>query len=103
MGHFMTSKDILKLNPIVTSDVFRMMPGVRLEAGVVSMRGGGFENCSPNIYINGTFMSGLTASDVDDFIRPTDIIGIEIYASAVPPQFQPALSGCGSIVFWARN
>jgi hypothetical protein len=36
-------------------------------------------------------------------VRPADIAGIEVYAAGqVPAQFQPGLTGCGSIVFWTK-
>ena len=69
----------------------------------VMMRGLFEDRCEPAIYINGQWMNGLTSGDLDGFIRPTEIAGIEVYmAGQVPTQFQPGLGGCGSLVFWTK-
>jgi hypothetical protein len=40
---------------------------------------------------------------LDGWLRPTDISSIEVYPDAPPPQFQVALSGCGSVVIWTKR
>jgi hypothetical protein len=94
------------------------MPGVTLEtdtAGVdkhILLRGA-FGKCAPAVYINGLVMTGrtadggdpisITADDLDTWIRPGDVTGIEVYAGdTVPPDFQQGMSGCGSILIWTR-
>jgi hypothetical protein len=62
----------------------------------------GFGACTPNIYIDGLYLSGASADDIDGWVNPERVKGIEIYIEAPPPQFQQALSGCGSIVIWTR-
>lgn len=108
-GRFLTSADIAKRQPLNTSDIFKNFPGVYNDAGnttpepIISMRGIFTERCEPVIYINGVLMNGLSAPDIDQFVRPKDLVGIEVYqAGQVPPQFQAGMTGCGSIVFWTR-
>lgn len=108
-GRFITSQDVAKRNLMVTSDLFKNFPGVYNDAGNtdpeprITMRGIFTERCDPAIYVNGALMTGLLAPDLDMFVRPRDIVGIEIYQSGqVPPQFQAGLTGCGSLVFWTR-
>ena len=108
MGRFLTPREIDARQPVVTSDIFRSVPGLFLERTVdagenVMMRGIYEDRCVPAIYIDGRWMSGLTSGDLDGFIRPNNIAGIEVYrAGQVPARFQPELSGCGSLVFWTK-
>ena len=110
VGSYLTADDIAHRSSVVTSDLFRMIPGVRVDVDT-----GGFEKqllvrgrklaewCKAAIYLDGHHLDGLSASDIDDTLRPNEIAGIEVYAGAsVPPQFQQAFSGCGSIVIWRK-
>jgi hypothetical protein len=108
VGRFLTPRDIAMRQPFATSEIFRSVPGMFLDRTMdaeekVMMRGVFEDRCEPAIYINGQWMNGLTSSDLDSFIRPSDIAGIEVYmVGQVPAQFQPGLSGCGSLVFWTK-
>ncbi len=108
MGRFLTPSDIAVRQPFVTSEIFRSVPGLFLDRTMdaqekVMMRGIFEDRCEPAIYINGQWMNGLSSGDLDGFIRPNDIAGIEVYrAGQVPAQFQPGLGGCGSLVFWTK-
>ena len=106
MGRYLTPDDISRRAGLLTSDIFRMVPGVSLERdslgqSVLLMRGA-WGPCTPDIWVDGMYMN-LTAEDIDDWLRPKEIAGIEVYPSGtVPPQFQRGMSGCGSIVFWRK-
>ncbi len=108
VGRFLAPRDIAVRQPFVTSEIFRSVPGLFLDRTMdaeekVMMRGLFEDRCEPAIYINGQWMNGLTSGDLDGFIRPNDIAGIEVYmAGQVPAQFQPGLGGCGSLVFWTK-
>jgi hypothetical protein len=108
IGRFLTPRDIAVRQPFVTSEIFRSVPGLFLDRTMdaeekVMMRGVFEDRCEPAIYINGQWMNGLTSGDLDGFIRPNEIAGIEVYmAGQVPTQFQPGLGGCGSLVFWTK-
>lgn len=115
MGKYITSADIARFPVVNTSDVFRRFPRVRIDAGMqgkIQMRGafqnnqgqlGGENWCNASIFINGHNMSFMTLEDIDDWVPPHEIAGIEVYPDGtVPPQFQPGLSGCGSVVIWTK-
>ena len=104
-GHFLTPDFVEKRNVIVTSDLFRFVPGVHLEAdsgsNVLKMRSA-FGDCKPAIYVNDHYMD-LSPDDIDHWVHPKEIAGIEIYTEGtVPAQFQQGMSGCGSIVIWTK-
>lgn len=104
-GRFLGAEDIARRHSLTLSDLFRTVQGLKVVRGVgeteLTMRSG-FGACTPNIYIDGLYLSGATADDIDGWVNPERVKGIEIYIEAPPPQFQQALSGCGSIVIWTR-
>lgn len=108
-GHFLTPEDIARRQPLVTSDLLRTVPGLDVERSdsgpaTIKMRGTFEDKCAPAIYVDGAYMPNFSADDVDDFVHPDEIAGIEVYTgAALPPQFQKALSGCGSIVIWTKR
>lgn len=105
LGRFLTREDIAKRAVMSTSDLFRTVPGVRVESEILMKSA--FDDCWPALYIDNNHVSKtdapLTAIDIDAWVRPNEIAGIEIYFDQVPPQFQRALTGCGAIVIWTRR
>ena len=109
VGRFLTQEDIRLRHPIVTSDIFRTVSGIRVQYDAdrfdlrILMRGAVDEWCAPVIYIDGRQMLALSADEIDTWMRPKDIVGIEVYAGAgLPAQFEQGMSACGSIVIWTR-
>ncbi|HEX8209848.1 MAG TPA: carboxypeptidase regulatory-like domain-containing protein [Longimicrobium sp.] len=107
-GRFFTADDLQRRLLVETSDLFKNMPGVSSIRGVdggesLLMRNAFGDACAPTLYFNGLMMRNLTGTDLDSLVQPQEIAAIEVYAeSQVPPQFQDALSGCGSIVVWTK-
>ncbi|MES2521101.1 MAG: carboxypeptidase regulatory-like domain-containing protein [Gemmatimonadota bacterium] len=108
VGRFLTPDDIARRQPIAASDILRLIPGLYLERSadgddVLTMRGQFSERCVPAIYMDGREMRGMTSADIDLYMRPDAIAGIEVYVTGqVPPQFDPGMSDCGSIVIWTK-
>jgi hypothetical protein len=109
MGRYLTPEDIARHRPVHTSDIFGRVPGLEvskpgiMDSGGVSMRGIFVDRCLPAVYIDGHHMRSFSLEDIDDWVHPEEVAGIEVYsAGMVPPEFQPGMSGCGSIVIWTR-
>ena len=107
LGRFILPAEIARKNPFVISDLFKNLPGTKLErteSGVDLLIRGNLEAwCKPNIFLNGQPMPRADAEDLDGMAAPKEVTGIEIYASSVvPPQYQQAFGTCGSILIWAR-
>jgi hypothetical protein len=107
VGRYITRADIDRRRPVLTSDLFRAIPGVYLDGGTdpdlkILMRGIFDDRCEPLIFIDGMLFNGVTAADLDVSLRPADLVGIEVYAPGTAPvQFQGSAQGsCGSIAFW---
>lgn len=105
MGKYLTAADIARRDPIATTDMFRMVSGVRMNNGInrsLLVRGAVANWCVPAIYIDGAYFPGFGADELDD-ISPKEIANMEIHVGAfTPPQFQPGMSGCGAIVVWTK-
>lgn len=112
-GKFLTQEDVIRRHPLVTSDLFHTVAGLQVEQASekrVLMNGMFGDRCFPAVYIDGLYMSDLSADDIDGIVRPDEVAGIEVYTGAfVPAQFTRGLAGigrvgepCGSIVIWTR-
>ncbi len=103
-GRYITEERIARRAPREISEMFHMVPGMKLEGHVIkslTVRGA-FGRCRPTFFIDGSQFDLVTVDDIDDWIRPSDVAGIEIYTEHAPPQFQNAMSGCGSVVIWTK-
>lgn len=106
-GRFFTASDVDKRNASRMSDMFRMVPGMRIESrgfqNTVRMRG---SRCAPLVWLDA---QPLFAAEVDlDSFDPRTFEGIEIYsgAASVPVEFQGnqrMSSACGTIVLWSKR
>lgn len=107
-GRFIEASDIERFRVENLSEILRMQPGVRLErdslgAPQLYLRGVDGIDCLPDLYIDGIHVFMTNAGDLDQFVRPERVRGIEIYAATTaPPQFMRAHGGCGSIVIWTK-
>jgi hypothetical protein len=128
MGRYLTAVDIARRQPHTVSELLRRVPGIRLERfgtyvdttavdtsgtgsnpiGATSdtrilLRASVKDWCFPTFFIDGHQVNSLTAEEIDSWVRPEQLAGIEVYTDAnVPPQFRLALSGCGSILIWRK-
>lgn len=107
MGRYLSSSDVLRRAAMFTSDALKTVPGLRVDRSSdgdtqLTMRGA-FGRCSPAVYLDGHWVRGLTMDDIDAFVPPDRVAGMEVYSGAiVPPQFQPGMTGCGSVVIWTK-
>lgn len=106
-GHFLTRQDIEQRNVSHMTDVFRLVPGARLETrnGMTRIRMRN-SNCAPVVWLDGMPM---LAGEVDlDSFAPQSLEAIEIYGgpASVPVEFQSnrvMSSACGTIILWSRR
>jgi hypothetical protein len=123
IGSFFTATDMPVRAALAASDMFRHIGGLFLEfpsAGdmdggeipmglnasemAVLMRSGAGVRCAPTFFINGAVLQNLTANDLNAFLLPSEVVGIEVYRPGqVPQQFQPPMGTCGSVVIWTRQ
>jgi hypothetical protein len=125
-GRYLTSSAIQKIAPVFLSDLFRGVSGLRvgyasdtlatdMAIGVspdamsnidrrLLMRGISGDWCAAAIYLDGLHFPGLGASELDAWLRPGEVAGVEVYSEAsVPNEFRQERSGCGSVVIWRKR
>ena len=107
VGHFITRNQIEKRNPMLLSDMMRMIPGIILigaDNGRTALRFSRVarNNCPPQFYIDGIQVTGFSIDDMP----PQDVEGIELYAGSagLPPEYNRihSTSICGSVIIWTR-
>ena len=89
------------------SDVMRVAPGLRISPTgdgrtYVIQDSRSASNGCVNYYVDGTFWQTLQPGDIDSYVRPAEMVAVEVYhGSQTPPQFTPAgQGGCATIVVW---
>jgi TonB family protein len=107
-GHFLSREQIERRNPMNMTDLFRMVPGARVESrgfGRTVVRFRGARN-PPLVWLDGT---PLYAGEFDlDSVDPRSFEGVEIYAgpASVPAEFlgnRGISSTGGTIILWTRE
>jgi len=97
-GSRLTREDLMAIDPLYISDIFRRLPGVRVENGqVLGRRTGAGGQCNLRIFLDGLVMEGWDF----DSIPAEYLEGMEVYQGlAVPIQYGP---GCGVVLLWTRG
>ncbi len=107
-GHFLTREHIERRNPINMTDLFRMVPGARVESrgfGRTVVRFRGARN-PPLVWLDGT---PLYAGEFDlDSVDPRTFEGVEVYSgpASVPAEFlgnRGISSTGGTIILWTKE
>jgi Carboxypeptidase regulatory-like domain len=117
-GHFITSEDIERRNPRRLTQMLEDIPSVRIlrvkpyPCQVECLAPTGSNHCPMGVYLDGQRLNRLTSSnpsadyvtDLDDFIIPSHVAGMEVYAhpGEVPPQYQLLNGMCGVILVWTK-
>ena len=109
MGYYFGPEDVEKLHVLHVSDLFYRVPSVRIRGDgldrIVVMRNFFINGeCEPTVYIDGVRLSDMDVTDIDSWVPPQDLAGLEVYNSPerAPMEFT-TLEGCGSLVLWTRR
>jgi hypothetical protein len=110
-GHFFTREDIDRRQPNNITDMMKNLTGIT----VTQRRGGAVisgrsrvtsmysaPSCS-RVYVDGFEWDNLMPGDLDMFVNPDDVIGLEIYQPGdVPIKFRKFDRGCVTLVVWTQ-
>ena len=108
-GKYFTAEDIQKRNPGRLSDILTAVPGItvsHLPGGAVvreqrttSILGG--RSCT-RMWVDGHEWRAVEPGDLDVFVSPHEIVGMEVYrARTAPVQFR-GIDDCTVIVVWTQ-
>jgi hypothetical protein len=89
------------------SEVMRSAPGLRISPTgdgrtYVIQDSRSASNGCVNYYVDGTLWQTLQPGDIDQYVRPQEMVAVEVYhGSQTPPQYTPpGQGGCATIVVW---
>ena len=129
-GHFFDANDIDEMNAVMTSDIVRRVPGVRVEQGGAPSAAGlsreefrhgvtphGTQtrvflgrrstsddrpSCEPAYYLDDI---KLATPDIDMLLQPGRLAGMEVYlpGGLLPAEFTNREAACGVIVMWSKD
>jgi hypothetical protein len=106
LGYFMDG-DRINHAALSFSDVMRVAPGLKVTPlgdgrSYVIQDSRSASNGCVNFYVDGSFWTTMQPGDIDQYVRPDELVAIEVYhGSQAPPQYtQPGQSGCAAIVVW---
>jgi hypothetical protein len=108
IGRFITRDQIDVRSPGDLSDMLREIPRVNVQrtrgrSAHVTMRGSRGD-CTPALFIDGTRANRREQAFVDEYVRPLDVEGVEVYVGlAQMPGVYHDESGCGVLLVWTRR
>lgn len=102
-GYFIDQPEIKKRAPRYVSELFRTIPGARIQVSrrignTVTLRG-----CQPRIWVDGVRTQD---TELDEVANVDEVAAIEVYPSwaGTPPQYMDRESrACGTIIIWSRR
>lgn len=118
VGHFITRDQIDAWNPRQMSDLFRMIPGLRMDhtdrgerPTMASRNGPQYDTrgrnreCPIQFFVDGSPYEAAGAEALYFDVRPQEVEGIEVYTgtTGLPPQFRRSNRNCGVILIWKRE
>jgi hypothetical protein len=107
-GYFIDPETIEKRHAMLFTDLLRTVPGVRVssqngQATVESTRSAQGGGCV-TMWVDGAQWQSLDAGDMDSFVRPEEVVAIEVYNGiSVPPQFTTIGQNCAAVVVWTKT
>lgn len=102
-GRYFDRGEIRKRNPAFASELLRTIPGVQVQASSFGGNTVRVRGCQPLVWVDGQRVPG---AELDDVARPSDIAGIEFYASnaGIPPEYMDRQNAaCGIIIVWTKS
>jgi len=102
-GYFIDTPEIKKRAPRFLSELFRTIPGARVQVSrrignTVTLRG-----CQPRIWVDGVRTQD---TELDEVANVDEVAALEVYPSwaGTPPQYMDRETrACGTIVVWSRR
>jgi hypothetical protein len=109
-GRYFTHADVEKRNPQHISDLLRDLPGIQVRYGVggavvtssrmPSILGGG-RSCT-RIWVDGTEWRAIEPGDIDMFVSPRELVGLEIYQPGQAPAQYRDIKECITVLMWTE-
>jgi len=100
---FYDQDEIRKRGAVYPSDLFRTVPGVRVQTSMIRGNEIRIRGCQPIVWIDGQRVPGV---ELDEVTTPGDIAGIEFYPSmaGTPAKYsERSARPCGTLLVWTKT
>jgi hypothetical protein len=100
---FYDQEEIRKRGAMFASDLFRTVPGVRVQTSMMRGNQIRIRGCQPIVWIDGQRVPGV---ELDEVTTPGDIAGIEFYPSmaGTPAKYsERSARPCGTVLVWTKT
>jgi hypothetical protein len=113
-GKYITRDQIQKRNPYQITDMLREVPGIRISRGIggatvvderprAILSGGRPTGACPRFYVDGYLWPITEPGDIDMYVSPNDVLGVEVYKpNEAPPQYRGVDDNCIVMLVWTR-
>lgn len=107
-GTFIDPETIERRKANLFTDLLRTVSGIRVQnengqMSVYSTRSAQGNGCV-TMWVDGAQWQSLQAGDMDSFVRPEEVVAIEVYqGTQVPPQFTTVGQNCAAVVVWTKT
>ena len=107
-GYFIDPETIEHRKANLFTDLLRTVPGIRVQSdngqmSVYSTRSSQGSGCV-TMWVDGSQWQSLQAGDMDSFVRPEEVVAIEVYqGTSAPPQFTTVGQSCAAVVVWTKT
>lgn len=101
-ARFLEERDIRRIGPTNSSDLFRSVPGIAIRAASAGGNTIRIRGCQPMVWVDGQRVPG---AELDEVAQPEEIVAIEFYPSfaGVPAQYlERGNRLCGLILVWTK-
>jgi len=103
LGAHFSRADIEQRQPLLVSDMLRLVPGVQVtrDSFTTTVRLGRQHACTPQLWIDGR---PLVDTDLDVWVWPEIVEAIEVYKgpAQTPVEYARGGAACGAILVWTR-
>ena len=100
-GYSFLRWEIDELNPFYVTDLFRMLPSVRVQTDQFGFRHIFIRDCGPpTVYINGIQL-GLV-EDLEQMVTPDNVEALQVHLGSYTPAEYRNYDACGVIAIWTR-
>ncbi|MEO8580014.1 MAG: carboxypeptidase regulatory-like domain-containing protein [Gemmatimonadales bacterium] len=110
-GRYFTHDEIDKRSPQYVSDLLKEVPGISVTRGaggvvvgssrITSILGGRRGGCS-RIFVDGTEWRLIDPGDIDGFVSPNEVSGLEVYKPGTAPARYRGIEECLVILVWTE-
>jgi hypothetical protein len=111
-GKYFTAADIEKRHPNYLSDMFTQVNGVRVDrtplgavvrdSKITSILGGGRSGGCARMWVDGAEWRLVGPGDIDGFVSPKEVVGLEIYRAKEAPIQYRSVDDCVIILVWTQ-